>query len=209
MDEFQKNAYRLLLCDAMNETRDLQWLTDRPYRLLNPIRLIQKLRSASRAGGLANWLQDLAHSSAEDFRYFDEQRFWQEYDKLESRHPCRWRDYREAFEGHLADFRNADVLDNWDDRERLLQERRAIALEKLAAAGSKDDKILVDPIEDDSAMQTILREADRLADAELARQNRGLGFCHQFWRTKQRILKKQFNVAWFSPAEMDPSSIFD
>jgi len=68
---------------------------------------------------------------------------------------------------------------------------------------------LLDPIEDDPAMLPILREAEQMAEAELADRNHGLGFCNLLWRTKQRILAEKFNVVWFSPADMDPYSIFD
>lgn len=101
------------------------------------------------------------------------------------------------------------MFQQWLHRRRLLKERRAIAAARLAALDDVDDKLLVDPIEDDPSMQSILREAEQMAEAELSDRDHGLGFCHRLWRTKQRILAKQFNVVWFSPSDMNPDVKFD
>src|ERR1051326_244384 len=101
------------------------------------------------------------------------------------------------------------MIRQWLHRRRLLKERRAIAAEKLASVGKVDDDRLVDPIEDDPVVQPILREAEQMAEAELADHNHDMGFCHLLWRTKQRILARQFSIVWFSPAEMNPYILFD
>ena len=36
-----------------------------------------------------------------------------------------------------------------------------------------------------------------------------LGFCHVFWNEKKRILKEEYNIKWFTPAECNPQNRYD
>ena len=103
MDEHRKNAYRLLLYHAMLEMRGVEWITHQPLRLLNPLVMRRELRRASRAGAIANWLHNLAQLSACDFRDFNEEWFWRDYDRLLARHPGGWMNYREEFNRAIAE----------------------------------------------------------------------------------------------------------
>jgi hypothetical protein len=88
-------------------------------------------------------------------------------------------------------------------RQRLRYERIELAKQQQ---GECDE--LHDPIEDDPLIQPVLAEADALAETEVPHIDNE-GWCHSFWAAKQRILRKQFDVEWFSPADMNPGTFFD
>jgi len=99
------------------------------------------------------------------------------------------------------------MLKRWQrrqQRKKWLLERQTFARERQQV----DDR-LHDPIEDDPNFEHAILEAERLANEELAGVERGRGFCHKYWRTKQRILCDRFHVEWFPPSEMNPESFFD
>jgi hypothetical protein len=102
MDEHRKSAYRHLLYWALLEIRGIEWITYRPLRLLNPIKLRRELRRVSRAGALADWLHNLAQLSIEEFRGFDEERFWRDYDSMAKRHGDPW-NHRGVFNRQLEE----------------------------------------------------------------------------------------------------------
>ena len=66
-----------------------------------------------------------------------------------------------------------------------------------------------DPIEDLPEMADTFASATADTDAELAGIERGMGFCHRLWRTKQRILRTKYNMDWLAPTDMNPSTRFD
>ena len=74
-----------------------------------------------------------------------------------------------------------------------------------------------DPQEFDPALREIFRQADIEAEIEtkiVAEQFFGdsklmMGFCHQLWPTKKRILKEKYNIDWKTPSEMNPDIMFD
>ncbi len=76
----------------------------------------------------------------------------------------------------------------------------------LAQSG---DHLFHDPVEDLPDMAETFVRASEDADTELVGIERGMGFCHRFWRTKKRILKTKYGVDWFTPGEMNPSTRFD
>jgi len=88
---------------------------------------------------------------------------------------------------------------------RWLELRRRIALAKSEQGVGQ----LYDPIEDDVKFAQAFAEADRLTELELQEAKRGRGFCHRYWHTKKRILKKQFGIQWFSPVDMNWGIMFD
>lgn len=68
----------------------------------------------------------------------------------------------------------------------------------------------VDPVEDNSEFASVLLRAQLEVDAELAGEDRlSMGFCHLFWRTKQRILREHYGLEWRTPAELNPEVLFD
>lgn len=81
--------------------------------------------------------------------------------------------------------------------------RERFTLDCRSSAGAR-----YDPVEDDPSIQDALKEADLLAEAELEGWN-GFGSCNIFWRAKQRILRDQFGIVWFTPSEMNPEVDYD
>lgn len=35
------------------------------------------------------------------------------------------------------------------------------------------------------------------------------GFCHEYWRTKKKILKNRFGIEWNSPVDLNPMIMYD
>ena len=68
---------------------------------------------------------------------------------------------------------------------------------------------LYDPIEDDSELKKVIQKVEQETEEALRDRKRGMGFCHLFWNTKQRILKEKHGIEWFTPVQMNPGSIYD
>ncbi|MEO6908068.1 MAG: hypothetical protein ABI210_09285 [Abditibacteriaceae bacterium] len=66
-----------------------------------------------------------------------------------------------------------------------------------------------DPIEDDPKIKPIIQAAENEAEKQLVGFGPVLGYCHLFWATKQEILKVKYGIEWKSPAEMNPTVLFD
>ena len=66
-----------------------------------------------------------------------------------------------------------------------------------------------DPIEDLPELARTFQNASADTDAELAGVERGMGFCHRFWRTKKGILATKYGVDWLTPSEMNRGVRFD
>lgn len=67
--------------------------------------------------------------------------------------------------------------------------------------------VLRDPIENDTATRELVGVAARAAESlvgETVRRGRG----HRIWLEQKRILAEQ-GITWFSPADMNPGTIFD
>jgi len=87
----------------MLEIRPLRWMATRWLDRLNPFRGIRVLQQAQAAGALADWLHNLAMYSALDFRDFDEDRFWKDYEWFARHgHEASLTSYRAEFERVLA-----------------------------------------------------------------------------------------------------------
>src|SRR5688572_11078965 len=96
MEERRKQAYRYLLYQARLEIRPLAWLSIRFY---NPFRWKWTASQICRTGEIADWLDNLAFFSAIEFRRFDEERFWSDFQHYNDRHPeFTLRHYRDVFE---------------------------------------------------------------------------------------------------------------
>lgn len=75
--------------------------------------------------------------------------------------------------------------------------------------GSSSDRFTVDPAENDPTMATVLLRVALEVGAELAGEDHTeMGFCHVFWRCKQRILRERYGVEWARPDQLN-SIIFD
>jgi hypothetical protein len=80
-----------------------------------------------------------------------------------------------------------------------------------------DRSIRRDPIEDDPAMQPILRAVEHEAQEEMKRlrENEGraeeyqLGDSHAYWGIKKRIPREKYGIEWRTPRELNPHVAFD
>jgi hypothetical protein len=72
----------------------------------NPLTWRRQYGDSRIAGALADWLHNLAHYASKDFRGFDADWFWQEYDSLIARFaqlgPGQSINYRRRYEHALA-----------------------------------------------------------------------------------------------------------
>ena len=75
-------------------------------------------------------------------------------------------------------------------------------------AGEYGHHYRVDPAENDPTLATVLLRTFLEVEVELAGQDRGMGFCHLFWRTKKRVLREKYGVEWQSPQELN-EIVFD
>jgi hypothetical protein len=106
------------------------------------------------------------------------------------------------------------MLRRWFQRRRLLKARVAEArrqqVDPWDRHASSPPNLLHDPIEDDPKMELNFRQADALTERALMNyRNKGMGFCNVEWKTKQRTLKEQFGITWFTLSDMNPYMIFD
>lgn len=72
-----------------------------------------------------------------------------------------------------------------------------------------DSGFKYDPIEDDPKFKSIIEAAEKEVEVELANEPKVMGYCHQYWETKKRILKEKYGIDWKSPSEMNPDVLFD
>lgn len=99
MDPQRKYAYRWLLYWAMLDIRPLGWMGRRWFQCLNPVFWWRRASQIRCAGSIAEWLHNLALFSYMDFRRFDEDRFWKDYQWMLDRNPdCGLDRYRMEFE---------------------------------------------------------------------------------------------------------------
>jgi hypothetical protein len=69
---------------------------------------------------------------------------------------------------------------------------------------------LTDPIGDDPEAGPIVRQVLDEIHRELeAEGGWRIGFCHLMWRTAKERLLREHGIVWYTPAEMNPGSIFD
>jgi hypothetical protein len=66
-----------------------------------------------------------------------------------------------------------------------------------------------DPIEDDPDVARIIQKVDRLVRRRHMFRKKGMGYCHEFWAEKKRILRLKYGIEWRSPQEMNPGTMFD
>jgi hypothetical protein len=103
MDEPRKHAYRWLLYWAMLDIRPLLWIGGGWRQRWNPWCWWSCSRQVRCAGAIADWLHNLALSSALDFAQFDEEWFWRDYQWMLDNHPgCGLERYRMVFEERMS-----------------------------------------------------------------------------------------------------------
>jgi hypothetical protein len=112
LSDAEKRAYRYLLYMATIEIRSL--CQSRGSASHNPIAIWRQYHRSRAAGAVADWLHNLAQSSADDFAGFDPKWFWKEYAGLKLRYPPMLYDYRKVFEKELN---AANMQDEKGDKE--------------------------------------------------------------------------------------------
>jgi hypothetical protein len=115
MDEHTKYAYRYLLYWALLDIRPIAW-QPHGHRWFSLPFWVHHLRHVRALGELADWLHNMADFAGRDFEEFNEQRFWNEFDRLCTAHP-RFRYYRSLFENALTKSRTG----NWPSVEEQLK----------------------------------------------------------------------------------------
>jgi len=101
MGEDRKNAYRLLLYEALLQIRAL--CQSRGGRQWNPVKIHRQYVRSVDAGAIADWLHNLGQFAANDFVDFSEVAFWRAYySYARSYHRIARYDYRDSFDRQLA-----------------------------------------------------------------------------------------------------------
>ncbi len=101
MDANKKYAYRFLLYWAMLDIRPIAW-SPQGGEWINPFFWRSHIRRIRALGELAEWLHNMADFSTRDFAGFDQQRFWDEFERLRTKHHgCQH--YRSLFQNALTE----------------------------------------------------------------------------------------------------------
>lgn len=101
MDKHRKYAYRYLLYWMTIEVRPLAWPpSGRDW--FNPFFWRRYIRRVRAMGTLAQWLHNMASFSAREFKGFDEEQFWEEFEHCSSLVPAL-EYYRSLFENALTE----------------------------------------------------------------------------------------------------------
>ena len=69
-------------------------------------------------------------------------------------------------------------------------------------------KIITDRIEKTRAYKKVVKQVEQKVVGIIG-EGGYLGYCHEFWKTKQWILKEEYNIDWKTPAELNPGVKFD
>jgi hypothetical protein len=88
-----------------------------------------------------------------------------------------------------------------------LERRRELA-KRTNKKRNPPTSFLYDPISDDPTFAWAIKEAGDRATEEVGRPF-VMGTCHRIWNRKKKILKEEFDIDWYSPAEMNPRARFD
>jgi hypothetical protein len=104
MNASYKYAYSMLLYYGMLNIRDLCQSRGKSY--YNPVKIYRQYRASRLAGGMADWLHNLAYFMAKGYKNFNEDQFWEEYNYLVRRDEkyFNWPgiDFREYFQKQLS-----------------------------------------------------------------------------------------------------------
>ena len=88
----------------------------------------------------------------------------------------------------------------------LVYDEVATAIKKRA---DKKPHIKRDPVEYTKKYLEILPELEAKIEEELKDVKRGMGYCFEYWHTKQRILEEDYGIEWKSPSVLNPRIKFD
>jgi hypothetical protein len=87
--------------------------------------------------------------------------------------------------------------------------RRIESAEKLQRRqGNSKFPLLHDPFEDQEPTASLIKQVRDRVDAEVDQRIR-MGRCHAIWNKMKEILQTEHGIEWYSPAEMNPTVLFD
>lgn len=74
-----------------------------------------------------------------------------------------------------------------------------------------NNQVKYDLVEDSEEYKKIEEELEKKINilTKVNDNQKGLGYCHIYWEYKKMILKRDYNIDWKSPAELNPDIIFD
>lgn len=52
-------------------------------------------------------------------------------------------------------------------------------------------------------------ELENKIEETLKEKRKSLGYCHQYWSAKKKILLEDYGIVWYSPAECNPGVLYD
>jgi hypothetical protein len=70
---------------------------------------------------------------------------------------------------------------------------------------------VLDPLENDPRYQDSFKAAEIKTAKSIQRRGiePGLGYCHIYWETKKKILRRDYKIDWRTPAELNPFTSYD
>lgn len=68
---------------------------------------------------------------------------------------------------------------------------------------------LYDAIGDTPEYKAIETELEQKIELRTSGDQKGMGYCHVYWRIKKEILKRDYNIDWCCPAELNESIMYD
>jgi hypothetical protein len=77
----------------------------------------------------------------------------------------------------------------------------------LAVQTQDPEDGLKDPIEFDEIFGPLVKAAEVKAEKNINYNE--MGACHLIWEEQARILKEEHGIDWYSPAEMNPFTLYD
>lgn len=113
-----------------------------------------------------------------------------------------------------------NILD-YGDNTLTSNQKRAFSHIAISILGQLENrrKDLLDSIMEErvpkNSVETLRRineiedEVNRKVAARLQDVPRQLGYCHCFWGEKKKILREEYGIEWYTPAEEDPSTCYD
>ena len=96
------------------------------------------------------------------------------------------------------------------EAKRFLQESSEELIERIieAAKYQSDEPYLTDPIEDDDIHGKLVKKVLKEISERETKDGYSRGTCHRIWKHTKERLKKEHNITWFSPAELNPGACF-
>jgi len=103
---------------------------------------------------------------------------------------------------------NSVIRDRFDPKIILCEEFHGTLITNVYYRDG-DLRVRHDAVELNSAHKEVFDSIDQEVTEMLANKQKGIGFVHTFWRTKQTTLKNKYQIDWRPPSELNPNISFD